>query len=66
MTYKRKPKKTLSKGFVYNSTLGVSGQKFEYSQMMLPPFDSPFLLGSHLKPKLTQHSELFSVLVLKP
>ena len=32
------------------------------TQMMLPPVDSPILLGSYLKPILTQHSEVFSVL----
>ena len=48
---------------MYNSALGVTGQKFQISQMMLPLVDSPILSGSYLKPILTQPPEVFSVLL---
>ena len=36
-----------------------SNSSVNVSQMMVPPFDSPILLGSYWKPLLTQHSEIF-------
>ena len=54
--------------YIYLSLRFVSLKEHEVqtTQMMLPLIDSPILSGSYLKPILTQHSEIFSVLFEKP